>query len=360
MLKDLFVHVCIVITFLFIGGSIFRFFPYLYTFWQKLLFGTALGILGSLLMFFSIHLTPSVIMDYRHIAILISALYGGVISTIATVIIICFNRAVFFMGAPISILVSSLMMIIIGIFSIFISKTNLSELKKWIYMYSFSLVILSAGFDFLLGKTQNFYDIMVKYWAISIASGLILFYCVNYIIYSNRTYFDMKKQSTTDFLTGLNNVRQFYSAFHHSIEKANKHDEKLSLLMIDIDHFKNINDTYGHQTGDSILKQMGDLLFSCCRSFDIPSRMGGDEFSLLLLNCTNQQAIEISERIRHCVEKHDFKITDDKFLKFTVSIGVSTYLETTYYPERIIHQADTALYKAKHAGKNKVCTSMTN
>lgn len=102
------------------------------------------------------------------------------------------------------------------------------------------------------------------------------------------------------------------------------------------------------------------LLFFLCNAKKDFNGMGGDEFSLLLLNCTNQQALDISERIRNCVEKHDFKILEDKFLKFTVSIGVSTYLETIYYPEQFIQQADTALYKAKYAGKNKVCSIMTS
>ena len=360
MLRELFVHVCIVITFLFIGGSFFRFTHKLSSLRQKILFGTYTGVLGSLLMLFTINLTPEIIMDYRHIAILLAALYGGAISTVVSVTIICLSRYFMIGGPESSIIISSIVMVCIGVFSVLIAKSSLSEIKKWIYMYLFSLVILTAGFEYLLGITKEFYFLMLKYWSISLGAGVLLFYCTNYIIYSNRSFYDMKLQSTTDFLTGLNNVRQFHSSFSRSIEKANKHDEKLSFLMIDIDHFKVINDTYGHQAGDAVLKQVGALLSTCARSFDIPSRMGGEEFSLLLLNCTNEQALEISERIRTTIEKYDFILPDAKKIKLTVSIGVSTYLETTLYPDRLLKQADIALYNAKHAGRNKVHSILTS
>lgn len=354
MLKSLFVQFCIVITFLFLGGSIFRFSPYLYSLRQKLFFGTLSGVLGSVLMIFTIPLTPTIIMDYRHIAILFSALYGGTVSTLATIFIICFSRLVFIGGSPLSLFVSTSMMISIGFFSAFICKTNLSELKKWIYMYLVSLVILSGGFGILLGVTKEFINLMVKYWCISIIAGALIFYCVKYIVHSNRSFYDMKKQSATDYLTGLNNVRQFHSAFDDSVEKAIKHDEHLSFLMIDIDNFKTINDTYGHEAGDEVLRQAGALFSSCSRSFDILARIGGDEFSLLLLNCSNQQAKEISERIRTSIEKYEFNLPGGKTLHFTVSIGISTFPETTNYPEHLFKQADKALYIAKHAGRNKV------
>lgn len=167
----------------------------------------------------------------------------------------------------------------------------------------------------------------------------------------------MKKDSTTDFLTGLYNVRYFDSKLNASIKKAKEYSEKLSFLMIDIDHFKMVNDTFGHIVGDEVLRKLGALISSCARSFDIVSRMGGEEFSVLLLNCNHAQALEIAEKIRYAVENHKIKFPNGKEINVTISIGVATYLETTQYPEHLVRQADKALYNAKRTGRNNVCST---
>ena len=117
---------------------------------------------------------------------------------------------------------------------------------------------------------------------------------------------------------------------------------------------KKVNDTYGHQAGDEVLRQLGGLLISCSRPSDIVSRNGGEEFSLLLKNCSYSQALEIAERLRGIVENHRFSLPNGKELKITISLGASTYLETTQCLEEFIKQADDTLYKAKRTGRNKV------
>lgn len=139
-----------------------------------------------------------------------------------------------------------------------------------------------------------------------------------------------------------------------SIEKADKKGESLSFILIDIDHFKQVNDTYGHQSGDEVLKQLSNVIWHCCRSVDIVSRNGGEEFSIILPACSKNQAGETAERIRSAVEFRKFILPDGSKINVTVSLGVSSYRETTENQQNLIEQADHCLYQAKATGRNKV------
>ena len=131
--------------------------------------------------------------------------------------------------------------------------------------------------------------------------------------------------------------------------------ENLSLLYIDIDYFKKINDTYGHSSGDIVLKNLAIILRDTCRIFDIISRNGGEEFSVMLLDCTASHAFEIAERIRKNVETNKFHISYKDDICVTISIGVTTYPDITDNIDNLIENADTALYEAKRTGRNKIC-----
>ena len=358
MLKELFIHVCIVMTFLFSGGIIFKRYPYIDTITQKILFGLLSGVLGSLLMFFSIKLAPEVILDFRYMAILIAAIYGGGISAMVSAIIICFNRILFIEGTfeTLIIIVSTYLMI--AGFSAFISNLRITLLKKWTYMVLFSMSILTCLYLLLLGTANHTISILLTYLGISIVLGILVFIFANFIDQMNKAYLEMTHLSNTDFLTGLNNVRQFDFLFNSKLEQAKRKSEKLSLLMIDIDYFKKVNDTYGHAAGDDILKQLGELLIkTMLRPIDIVSRNGGEEFTVLLPRCNHILALNIAEKIRLAVEKNTFTLTDGTKIMVTISIGVATYLETVDTPELLLKQADVALYEAKRTGRNKVCSS---
>ena len=355
MLKDFFIHASFVITFLFIGGSLFKSNPEIDTTLQKLKLGALAGILGSVLMAFSIQITPVIMMDLRHIAILLSAFYGGFVPAFVAATIINISRLVFFDGSLETFLVTVLIVFIIAVFAALVQKkVKGSDFFKWTIMGLISLITISSGFLYLMGFTDQVYKILINYWVITTISGVMVYFLAGYIVQSNHMFMQLKTQSATDFLTGLNNVRQFDSALNESLESARELNEKLSLLMIDIDHFKKVNDTYGHQAGDEVLRQLGGLLISCSRPSDIVSRNGGEEFSLLLKNCSYSQALEIAERLRGIVENHRFSLPNGKELKITISLGASTYLETTQCLEEFIKQADDTLYKAKRTGRNKV------
>lgn len=355
MLKDFFVHSCIVIAFLFIGGSLFKNNPNLDTTSQKLKFGALAGILGSVLMVFSIQVTPVIIMDLRHIAILLSAFYGGFVAAFVAAGIINISRLVFFDGSTETFLVTVFIMFMIGAFASLVQeKVKGSDFFKWTIMGVISLIAISSGFLYLLGFSNQVFRILVNYWVITTVAGILVFFLAGYIVQSNQMFMQLRTQSATDFLTGLNNVRQFDFSLNESVKKAQEFNEKLSLLLIDIDHFKKVNDTYGHQVGDEVLRQLGGLLVGCSRPSDIVSRNGGEEFSVLLQKCAYSQAHEIAERLRAIVENHRFTLSNGREIKLTISLGVSTYLETTQSLEEFLKQADDTLYKSKRTGRNKV------
>lgn len=176
----------------------------------------------------------------------------------------------------------------------------------------------------------------------------------DYIFETVRIYQKLRNEATKDYLTGLNNVREFDNSFNNISQRAVRKEEELSMLFIDIDFFKKINDTYGHNAGDTILKSLALILLDTCRAYDVVSRMGGEEFSIILLDCSDSKAVKIAERLREKVEDNDFYISDNKFIKITISIGIASYPNMTTQVDNLLEMADTALYQAKNTGRNKV------
>jgi len=154
-----------------------------------------------------------------------------------------------------------------------------------------------------------------------------------------------------DFLTGLYNRRYFFEHLNEYIENEEV-GEKFAIAMIDIDNFKNINDTYGHDIGDKVLMHLADILMSNTNYRDIVSRFGGEEFCIVLKNINRFSAVEIFDRLRREVESSIVYSDKKEPIQFTISIGVSLFSEDGL--EETIHQADMMLYNAKNSGKNKV------
>lgn len=160
---------------------------------------------------------------------------------------------------------------------------------------------------------------------------------------------ELERISTIDKLTGVFNRRQLDQCIHHEVEKASRYDRPLSLMMIDIDHFKKVNDTYGHQLGDYALVSVSKILSENIRSSDVLGRFGGEEFVILCPEADKNEAAELGEKLRHEVEAFSF----DTIGKLTISIGLSE-LKADMSNEELLYKADIALYKAKNGGRNQV------
>ncbi len=163
----------------------------------------------------------------------------------------------------------------------------------------------------------------------------------------------MEELAITDGLTGLFNHRYFQQAIQNEIERAERQDQKLSLLIMDIDHFKNFNDTFGHPAGDFVLKSLAGLLRSNARKIDILTLYGGEEFAALLPGIDARNARKTAERWRKSVQRSAFKWQGKSFA-ITLSIGFATYPEAATTKVEMIDKADRALYEAKENGRNQV------
>jgi diguanylate cyclase (GGDEF)-like protein len=164
--------------------------------------------------------------------------------------------------------------------------------------------------------------------------------------------------STTDELTGVHNFRYFNERFRDEERRARRYDQPLSLIMVDLDWFKNCNDTYGHQAGNLVLRGIARIIKTVVRDTDIVCRYGGEEFIIILPQTLTSDAREIGERIRSEVERSEFAEEGlSKNVHVTVSVGISTYPENGGTAERLIDLVDRALYQAKGQGKNRVCTT---
>ena len=171
---------------------------------------------------------------------------------------------------------------------------------------------------------------------------------------SNALLFEtVEKISVTDGLTGLDNHQQMQSLLKNEVVRCQRYASSLSIVMMDIDHFKNINDTYGHQKGDDILVDFASTMKKFCRSNDVAARYGGEEFILVLPETKVKGAFYIAERIREEMASQTFKYKGKDF-KVTVSCGIAEFDSTLIKgPADLIKIADQALYKAKNEGRNR-------
>jgi diguanylate cyclase (GGDEF)-like protein len=161
------------------------------------------------------------------------------------------------------------------------------------------------------------------------------------------------RMAVTDGLTDLSNRKQLDAILAEEIPRARRHGRDLSLLMLDIDHFKNINDTYGHLTGDYVLRGLASILQKRLRPNDKLGRYGGEEFCAILPETSLSSAATFAEELRALVEAHAF-VTEDKQIRVTVSVGAGTLREGMKSAD-LYQCADEMLYQAKRAGRNQVC-----
>jgi two-component system cell cycle response regulator len=167
------------------------------------------------------------------------------------------------------------------------------------------------------------------------------------------------KLSITDGLTELFNHRHVHELLQEEFERSRRSEEPLAVTMIDLDKFKNVNDTYGHPTGDVVLYETARILRDTAREIDMVGRYGGEEFIVILPNTDEEEAASFAERVRAAVEKHVFRDEDSGVeLRMTCSSGAASFpMPEVETPEQLLKMADEALYVAKETGRNRVVRS---
>lgn len=320
----------------------------------KIITGIMAGLTGSIMIFFGVQVTQSIIVDFRYISLIVASIYGGPIASIVGGLIIALFRIIYG-GINYESIIASMFVLAAAIGCSLISKIRKGKKRKWIIMIFYCLVNSFFALYMVIPDYLELLKILLQYYVGFIILGFLVYYCAETITVSNSVIRNLKRESSKDFLTGLNNVRNFDILYNAALQNAYEKSESLSVIVIDIDYFKKINDTYGHQAGDAVLKQLGEILMEGRREFDIVSRNGGEEFSMILINCKCNMAFKIAERVRKGVEDHKFILPDQKKIHITISGGIATYPDSAKDNESLYKNADKALYKAKNSGRNRVC-----
>jgi diguanylate cyclase (GGDEF)-like protein len=164
----------------------------------------------------------------------------------------------------------------------------------------------------------------------------------------------VQRQAVTDELTGLANVRAMHAILERELERARRFGNSVAIVMLDIDNFKKVNDTYGHQRGDEVLAGVAGVLRDLSRDIDAPARYGGEEMVVVLPGTDGAGAAQLAERMREGVERLHVPLGDDEYLRVTASFGVAAMPESAAGKAGLIAAADAALYRAKRGGKNRV------
>ncbi|CUA79441.1 diguanylate cyclase [Anoxybacillus suryakundensis] len=319
-------------------------------FYMRLLAGAFCGLLSIVLMLFSIPLGHGVIADLRHIPLIVVSYYGGMPSALAAGIIMGAGRFLF--GNMFASLVSFFISLAIAIGCGLISrwmKRNIAVTTFWMNVYSMCFISIALFIN--IPDRYIYTETLVIFWPISIIATYVAANICKDIRQSKDLLQHYKAWATTDFLTGLYNVRQFHTALNEKMAQVKQQNNCLALILFDIDRFKSVNDVYGHDGGDVILRHLGELIRSLVPKNGLAFRNGGEEFSILLISCEHE-AVTFAEHVRTTIERYPF-VVQKQTVHITVSIGISLFPTLATNETELFKQADIALYEAKQQGRNR-------
>lgn len=220
---------------------------------------------------------------------------------------------------------------------------------------------LSVQFDITRIK-KSIHFIFYILLALGIFTILLLLGVIYFIIYNlmqrlAKAYDKLEELSITDELSGLYNRRYFFTKITQEFERAKRYQHPLSCVMFDIDHFKKINDSYGHQAGDKVIQAVANILKESTRQSDLVARYGGEEFIMLLSETDQKGALFAAEKVRQKIEIANIPSDNEDTLQCTISAGTTTVtpdiINQLKNPDQLIQQADSALYTAKEQGRNQ-------
>jgi diguanylate cyclase len=356
MFKDIVAQIAIIIAILFFSNEVFKrgringtVIPLI----MKIKIGLVEGCYGIIIMFFGVRVPPNCLFDLRQVFVIIAAYLGGLYASILTAIVISVGRVLLFGGINGPSIKASISLLIAGVVAGFIFDYQRPKgyWVKWIISLLVAMGTILVSTLSLL-SIADASRVLIYILPLVFFGGLFVAYLVRYLVRSSELFLQREQEATTDFLTQLNNVRSFDRIFNEIAKEASIKNENLSLLLIDIDYFKKVNDQYGHLAGDAVLKEIAVLLKGAAMSTDIVSRNGGEEFSVLLPGKSKTESVAMAERIRSIVEKHLFDLKELGEIQLTVSIGVANFPEIPL--DSLIDSADQALYESKHTGRNRV------
>jgi diguanylate cyclase len=320
----------------------------------KLLRGFSFGLVAIILMYFGIHVSPAVFIDLRSIAIVCASIMGGFYASIITSLMISLGRIFLFGGFTTAAVISSISAVTTGIVCGIIASFVKEYKKKWIYSLVFASILPSIVNFLLLGIKSL--SITPFFLAIFLPCGVFTAYFIYYLDKLKLLFLKYEAEVAKDYLTGLFNYRSFDMEYNRKLQQADHKQNAFSVLLVDIDYFKKINDTYGHKVGDEVLKQFATVLVDSTGSFDTVFRIGGEEFAVLLEDYPHHSALLVAEKICKNVREYEFSSLDTSNIQVTASVGIASFPGIA--KENLFEYADNALYKAKKEGRNKVVSCL--
>lgn len=245
-----------------------------------------------------------------------------------------------------TIVISLILAVIIGIIVI---RLNSAIYASLISISIYLIYVLASYYAMRYGNVwfELIYPLIFSLLA------FISMFIVKYLIKS-RDFEHQYRLATTDGLTGLYNHRYFQEQMKMQVEQAKRYNSPFSLIIIDIDHFKRFNDTFGHQSGDAVLRQVAMTLKKNVRATDIVCRYGGEEMSIILPNIGKDEAFSTAQKICKRVAENSYKLSGDRESNVTISLGVATYPFDGVDASSMIESADKKMYNAKNNGRNQV------
>ncbi|WP_256873721.1 diguanylate cyclase [Paenibacillus kribbensis] len=353
MLKELINNFALLTSFLFFGNLLSRKYErYLekHKYIHRVMNGLMLGLFGILLMMTGLWINGHFVVDLRQLAIIISVYMGGTISGLLTALIISLYRIYITGGwTDVSLTATVNCFMTLGISLIFLRGKSLT-LRKWMSAVLGAAVVSLLSAFFVVNPPDN--ETIIIVITVRLLGGLFTYFMMSHIKKTERAIHLLEEAANRDHLTGLYSPRAFDALFEEVFHTSKATKQPFGLVMLDIDHFKKINDTYGHLNGDTVLSQLGILLN---REFTIrayPSRKGGEEFAILIGDCDSQKAASLAEKIRKAVEHGPFQLNDGTIVPLTVSVGAGSFPAIT--ADKLLEKVDDALYEAKRSGRNRV------
>jgi len=319
----------------------------------RIFMGFAAGVVAMILLKSSVVVDPlnHIVLDFRYVPVFLVSIYGGWIPTMISTVIIAVYRLILNDITAVSIWMA-LATLLIGIAYSIILRIDKPNINRYVLaMVAHSSIMISVSFLITKDSNIRFFTLWTHLLSMYLGSYLGWRY-IEYGIMEIKIHNQFKNEASKDFLTNLFNRRRFQDELNMNLQRCLRKGEPMSLMMLDIDCFKYVNDSFGHAIGDDVLREFAKILVRTCRVYDGIYRVGGEEFAIILQDCTPAQAIEIAERIRMNVEKHEYHLVDKK-VKVTTSIGITSY-RAGMDSHQMSTLADEALYKAKNAGRNKV------
>lgn len=343
---ELLINACIAFTGFYIISKIIHSTQFSSYTTKSIVIGLATGLLGVVLMFKGIQVNESLRMDLRHLPLVLLAFYGIRFPLVIATAIIASSRFLFGVTPQAFVAFVAILGISSGMLYIHRKLLNRPFLQN-VSLNVWALLMITCAVLINLGFSDTALRLLLSTWTIGLAVGVLSSMLTLDFQTLNQQVQLYKKSAELDHLTGLYN-RRVWDARTAGLEQEGR---IYNVLALDIDHFKHVNDTYGHGNGDLVLQQFANILKEETRPHDITARIGGEEFMILVYDLSPQKVVKVANRIRERIATERFQLDGFPAIEVTTSIGIAHGKHV--HIQRMSTLADDALYTAKQQGRNR-------